>query len=211
MSLVWSGSFLFLVAAEGLNLLAKKAVSEGLLDAAKVGREGVVVSHIQYADDTLFIVDGSEENAEAVKWILKSFEVISGLGFNFDKSCMFGINVVKEKLEDMAAGWGCKVGVFPVPYLGLKVGGRINGVESWSEVVEKVKRRVRKWEVKMILLGGRITVVKAILTAMPLYNLSFLPLPKKVENILKSIQSNLLWGGENGSRKVAWIRWEDIC
>lgn len=59
--------FLFLAAAEGLNLLVKKAVKEGLFKAATVGREMVEISHLQYADDTIFSVQGSEENAKALK------------------------------------------------------------------------------------------------------------------------------------------------
>lgn len=51
---------LFLVAAEGLNLLTKKVVTEGLLKAVAVGKDKVKISHIQYADDTMFVVEGSK-------------------------------------------------------------------------------------------------------------------------------------------------------
>lgn len=86
------------MAAEGLNLLTKKAIREGLLDAAVVGNEKVVVSHIQYADDMLFSIAGNERNVEAVKWVLKSFELVLGLAVNVKKSCMFGINLERERL-----------------------------------------------------------------------------------------------------------------
>lgn len=78
--------FLFLVAAEGLNLMAKRAVERGLLKAATVGRNRVHISHIQYADGTIFIVEGGKENVLAIKWLLKNFELASGLTVNFEKS-----------------------------------------------------------------------------------------------------------------------------
>lgn len=53
---------------------------------AMVGKDAVVVSHLQYADDTIFTVKGSMENARALKWLLKNFEVISCLKVSFDKS-----------------------------------------------------------------------------------------------------------------------------
>lgn len=124
--------FLFLVAVEGLNLLAKKAIREGLIVPAKVGREKVEISHIQYAVDTIFAVEGSEENAAGVRWLLKCFEVVSGLPVNFDKSYMYGINLEREKMEELAMVWGCRVRDLPIPYLGIKVGGRINGVVIWT-------------------------------------------------------------------------------
>lgn len=43
---------------EGLSLLVKRAVERGLVRAAEVGRDKILLSHIQYADDTMFIVDG---------------------------------------------------------------------------------------------------------------------------------------------------------
>lgn len=85
--------FLFLVAAEGLNMLVKRAVERGLVRAAEVGRNKVRVSHIQYADDTLFIVDGMKENAVAIRRLLNNFELASGLSVNFDKCWACGVNL----------------------------------------------------------------------------------------------------------------------
>lgn len=119
--------FLFLVAAEGLNLLTKRAVARGLLKACKMGRERVEVSHIQYADDTLFMVEGNKENVEALRWLLMNFELVSGLSVNFDKSVAFGVNIERDRLENMVEGWGCRVEKLPIPYLGLKIGGRLGG------------------------------------------------------------------------------------
>lgn len=85
--------FLFLVVAEGLSLLVRRAVDVGLLRPVEVGRDKIRVSHIQYADDTIFTAEGSQENVMAIKWLLKNFEALSGLSVNFGKSCVFGINI----------------------------------------------------------------------------------------------------------------------
>lgn len=203
--------FLFLVATEGLNLLTKRAVERGLLKACKVGRERVEVSHIQYADDWLFMVEGNRENVEALRWLLINFEAVSGLSVNFDKSTAFGVNIEREKLEEMVEGWGCRVEKLPIPYLGIKVGERLGGVEGWKEVVEKVRRKLRRWDTRKLSMGGRITIVNSILSAMPLYNMSFLPMPKMVAKQIQSLQCNFLWGGNGESKKMAWIKWDDLC
>lgn len=59
--------FLFLVSAKGLNLLAKRAVKRGMLKVAELGKNKVCISHIQYADDTLFIGGRGRENAKAIE------------------------------------------------------------------------------------------------------------------------------------------------
>lgn len=59
-------------------------------------------------------------------------------------------------------------------------------------------------------MGGRITIVNSVLTAMPLYNMSFLPMPKTVVNQTKAMQCNFLWGGNDDRKKMAWIKWDDL-
>lgn len=124
--------FLFLIDAEGLSLLLKKAISEGLIQAATVGRQSLPISHIQYADDTIFITDGSRQNVESIKWLLKNFELVSGLEVNFDKSCIYGVNLDQDNMEATANVLNCRVGALPLSYLGLKVGGRMKNTEAWA-------------------------------------------------------------------------------
>lgn len=55
-----------------------RAVKGGWLKAVEIGRNRVKVSHIQYADDTMFIAEGGTENVEIISWLLKKFELVSG-------------------------------------------------------------------------------------------------------------------------------------
>lgn len=68
----------------------------------------------------------------ALKWILKSFELLSGLMVNFDKSFIYGFNVDGDSLGEMAGILGCKVGIGTIPYLGMKVGRRLKEIEVWN-------------------------------------------------------------------------------
>lgn len=49
------------------------------------------ISHLQYADDTIFVVDGSKENTIAIGQLPMNFELLSSLKVNFDKSSVYGI------------------------------------------------------------------------------------------------------------------------
>jgi hypothetical protein len=44
------------------------------------------VTHLQYADDTMIMVEGSELDIVNLKFLLLCFETTSGLKINFDKS-----------------------------------------------------------------------------------------------------------------------------
>ncbi|KAL5572566.1 hypothetical protein UlMin_022163 [Ulmus minor] len=54
--------FLFILVADILGRMMDKAVSIGEVKGFKVGREEVVVSHLQFADDTLFLLDPDQTN-----------------------------------------------------------------------------------------------------------------------------------------------------
>lgn len=70
-------------------------------------------------------------------------------------------------------------------------------------MLEKVKGRLHRWEGSTIFMGGRITLIKTVLAAMPLNNLSVSKLPRAVEKQFISLFGRFLWGGKDGERKMA--------
>ncbi|PWA63317.1 Transposon TX1 [Artemisia annua] len=94
--------FLFIIAAEGLNAIVKEAVAKGIFNGVRVGSNQVVVSHLQYADDTIFFGEWSRENARSLMCILKCFEQVSGLRVNYSKSKLYGVGVNEEEIGEMA-------------------------------------------------------------------------------------------------------------
>ncbi|GKA29747.1 reverse transcriptase domain, reverse transcriptase zinc-binding domain protein [Tanacetum coccineum] len=78
--------FLFILATEGLNAIITKAEQNGIFSGVKVGANNVIMSHLQYADDTIFFGEWNKENAKSLLCILKCFEEVFGLRVNFNKS-----------------------------------------------------------------------------------------------------------------------------
>jgi len=86
--------FLFLLAAEGLNVLMLSLLEAELFQGYKVGRgEDMCLSHLQFTDDTLIIGKKSWLNVRSMRAVLLIFEQLSGLRVNFHKSWLTGINV----------------------------------------------------------------------------------------------------------------------
>jgi hypothetical protein len=134
---------LFLLVAEGLGGLMRKAVERGRFKPFVVGRGGFPVSAPQYADDTLFIGEASVDNLWAIKSILRGFEMASGLKVNFWKSCLYGVNVSSDFML-MASGFlNCRVGTLPFKYLGLPVGANPHRYSTWGPMLEVLKKRLR--------------------------------------------------------------------
>jgi hypothetical protein len=79
--------------AEGFGGLMRNAANLNMFKGFVVGSDEVVISHLQYAYDTLFIGEESIENLWTLKALLRGIEMASRFKENFFKSCLIGVNV----------------------------------------------------------------------------------------------------------------------
>lgn len=79
--------FLFILVTEDLSRMTCKLEELRILDDFKVSpREGsILISHLHFADDTIFILGASLEKAHGLKELLIWSEVASGLRINLSK------------------------------------------------------------------------------------------------------------------------------
>ncbi|XP_071699108.1 uncharacterized protein [Rutidosis leptorrhynchoides] len=155
--------FLFLIAAEGLNFLVKKVCGVGLFRGVEIGKDKVKLSHLQFADDTIFVGEWHNQNFCNLMKVLKCFENLSGLKVNFHKSVLYGLGVACGDVERLATRVGCKVGELPFIYLGLPVGKNMSLEHNWKPVIDKFNSKLSSWKARSISYGGRLTLVKSVL------------------------------------------------
>ena len=81
--------FLFLLAAEGFNILMNQVVGAQLFHGYGIGcGDEVRLTHLQFADDTIIIGDKSWLNVRTMRAVLLLFEEVLGLKVNFNKSML---------------------------------------------------------------------------------------------------------------------------
>lgn len=110
-----------------------------------------------------------------------------GLKVNFNKCCLVGVNMDRDTIENMAATLQCEIGSLPFSYLGIRVGMSYKK-RAGEHLIHKVKVKLKKWEHKKLSLGGRITILKAVLAALLIYHLSFYLLCKSSLSNITRIQ-----------------------
>ncbi|GKE69644.1 hypothetical protein Tco_1527716 [Tanacetum coccineum] len=95
-------------------------------------------------------------------------------------------------------------------YLGVMVGGNMSRHKTWEDVVLKLRSRLSKWKVKTLSIGGRLTLLKSVLGASPLYNMSIFKAPKGVLKEMESIRNNFFIGADPSDKKITWIAWDKV-
>ena len=66
-------------------------------------------------------------------------------------------------------------------------------------------------ETRLFIQGGRLTLLKSILSSLPPYFLSLFTISIVVAARLERIQRNFLWGSSEGSFKYPLVAWDKVC
>nr|GFA22045.1 RNA-directed DNA polymerase, eukaryota [Tanacetum cinerariifolium] len=118
-----------------------------------------------------------------------------------------GISVSSNFVAAATSLIGSSILTVPFNYLGVKVGSNMSRITLWDDVISKVSSRLSKWKLKLLSIGGRLSLLKSVLTLISLYHMSIFKVPIGVLNHLESIRWNLFYGVDGSDRKLAWIGW----
>ncbi|GJU88904.1 RNA-directed DNA polymerase, eukaryota [Tanacetum coccineum] len=198
--------FLFILVMETLHLSFKRIINAGLYRGISINGS-LTLSHLFYADDVVFVGEWKDSNIHILLNVLKCFFLASGLKINLQKSKLMGLGVSSNVVNSAANLMGCSILQLPFNYLGVKVGCNMSYIGSWDDVISKVSSRLSKWKIKSLSIGGRLTLLKSVLTSIPLYHMSIFKVPMGVLKKLESIRRNFFNGHDGFARKSSWFNW----
>ena len=81
--------YLFLLCAEGLSCLMQQKERIGAIQGLKNGRSGPPISHLLFADDSMFFARANKRNVDHLKDALTTYCQGSGQKINMSKSSIF--------------------------------------------------------------------------------------------------------------------------
>ena len=103
------------------------------------------------------------------------------------------------------------MGSLPICYLGLPLStGQIRGAD-WQSVVGKVEQRLEGWKAKVLSKGGRLVLMKSVLSAIPTFYLSVFKIPVSIERKISGLMRRFFWTRSKEGRGLALVPWDDIC
>ncbi|KAJ0535651.1 hypothetical protein HanIR_Chr09g0432941 [Helianthus annuus] len=192
---------------EGISTLINLAVENGIFKGIVIPNSGPSISHMMYTDDVMFMGEWNLENLLNLKRLLRIFYLMPGLKINLHKSSLAGVGVPSDESLHFANIIGCKREFFPIKHLGFY---HLEAKKNWELVIQKFKNKPNNWKAKTLSFGGRLTLVKSVLTSLPLYFLAMFEAPTKVIKSLDGIRRKFLWGDGLSNNKNSWVRWEKI-
>jgi ribonuclease HI len=203
--------YLFILCAEGLSALFRKAEMNGEIQGIRVCPRAVSVSHLFFADDTLVLFKASNSGARSLQYILNLYEQASGQVINKDKtSIMFSPNTTQQIQQQVLSELGITQLTNNEKYLGLPVYIGKSKKKMFEYIKQKVWGRIQGWQEKLLSKAGKEIMIKAVAQAIPTYAMSCFDLTKGWCEEISSMIARYWWSQQDKTNKIHWVSWDKL-
>jgi hypothetical protein len=177
--------YLFLLVVEGLSCMLRGAEAREEIVGVRVCRDAPMISHLLFADDSLILMQADNDNATKLKEILDTYCLNSGQKISEGKSSIyFSGNTRVEVRAEVCQVLNILTESLSDKYLGLPAMIGMDKSDCFRHVIDRVFARINGWKEKLLSMGGKEILIKAIAQAIPVFAMMVFKIPK---NICKGI------------------------
>ncbi|XP_059284799.1 uncharacterized protein LOC132038092 [Lycium ferocissimum] len=203
---------LFIIAAEVLSMLLNNLFDKPEFNGFSMQPNGPKINHISYADDIIIFCSGKTATLKLIMATLTQYELNSGQLINKEKSCFLVADDISTKRKNIILrNLNFQEKQFPITYLGCPLFFGRKKIQYFTEAATKIIQKVDSWQGKMLSIGGKIVLIKHVLSAMPIHLLSICQPPKNILQQIEKVFANFFWGTHEGKHKYHWASWEKMC
>jgi len=205
--------FLYIIMADSLN---RKLIVEriaGNIPGLKPSNGAEPINHVLFTDNSLLLEGASIRIAKAFELVLINYCRSSGALVNERKSEVFSWNLSQPELTGITAILGFKgyANWDRIKYLGLPIIAGGNKRALWSDLISKIKTKIAAWGGYWSIKGGKVTLIKSVLSALPIYQVAFLLAPQSVTEKISKLLRDFLWqGGKGNENKIHLVNWDVV-
>ena len=162
---------------------------------------------LQCADATILFLDPDIDHAKNLKWLLACFENLSGLKINYDKCELVPINVDEASAKILSQIFCCKIGTFPLKYLGFPLHYLKLRREDLQRIIDKIIKRIVGGEVDCLAMRISWCCYKLALLVFQCTFMSVIKFPKWAIKAITSQMAHFFWGNVGDDHKYHLANW----
>ncbi|KAG7552028.1 Reverse transcriptase domain [Arabidopsis thaliana x Arabidopsis arenosa] len=204
--------YLFVLCMERLCHLIDAEVGAKAWKPISLSRGGLKLSHICFADDLILFAEASVKQIRVIRRVLERFCLASGQKVSLEKSkIFFSDNVSRDLCKLISDESRIKATQDLGRYLGMPILQKRINKETFGIILERMSSKLAGWKGRMLSLAGRITLIKSVLSSIPVHSMSTIKLPASTLSKLDKISRDFLWGSSAEKRKIHLVSWKTVC
>ena len=83
--------------------------------------------------------------------------------------------------------------------------------DCFKHFSERIRQRLKGWMEKILSLGGKEILLKAVAQSIPVFAMSVFNLPKGVCKEITDLIAQFWWGDNEDDKKMHWYSWWKMC
>ena len=148
--------FIFILCTEALVSLLNHAENQGKITGMRITRACPSVSHLLFADDSLFFCKAEPRECEEVMKVVRKYGKTSGQCINFDKSSLlFGKRINAATRQEVKDTLGIHNDGGMGKYLGIPEDISGSKCKLFAFLKDNLMHRVNGWTGRWLSKGGR--------------------------------------------------------
>eukprot|EP00253_Pinus_taeda_P019656 PITA_19656 len=174
--------FLYILMEDSLSRKLTAERLNGNISSLKPSHGADALNHALFADNSLLLSEASTKIAKAIDSVLRSYCKASRELINESKSEVFSWNIDQRELTGITTLLGFKGQATwdKFKYLGLPIISGANKRSLWSEIISKIKTKIATWGGYWLTKGGKVILIKSIMSTLPIFQVAFLLAPRNV-------------------------------
>lgn len=189
--------------------MMKKALTEDTIHGIKLNQNCPTISHLLFADDFIFFLDGTVLECQNLATILHQYCYAFGQAINLNKSWLF---FSKGCLDSLRRNM---VLVLSVPeiaktrkYLGIpsNSGGSKKDMFAW--ILARVNSKLESWKENLLSRAENEIFLKSVVRAIPQYAMSIFKIPVSFIKAIEKKNANFWWRNTNKTTGLHWRKWD---
>ncbi|XP_058767513.1 uncharacterized protein LOC131641227 [Vicia villosa] len=204
--------YLFILCAEGLTALIRKAQNRGDIHGVKICRNASIISHLLIADDCFLFFRANTAETNVMKDILATYEEASGQAINFQKSEVYCSRIVNsDTRQELATCLGVQQVLGTGNYLGIPSMIGRSRKSALRFIKDRIWRKINSWSSRSLSQAGRETMIKSVLQSIPTYIMSLFLIPSSLIDEIEKMMNSFWWGHKRDRAKgIHWLSWDRL-
>lgn len=169
--------YLYILSANILSCLIIEQEKLKKWKGIRICQNATPVSHLLYADDSVFFFEITRCNVSCVQNVLRINCTLSGQDINYEKSTLV---VSPNTMTDWSTVFGISISDSLGKYLGTYVDNVKDKYVIYKSLLDAIDKRLASWKISMLSQASRLQLIKSVLSASNLYQLSYVKIPKHI-------------------------------